>query len=60
MMFLSVSAAVTVRPRSAPFAQSTRVSMVGVFAVSYTVASGSPSNGIESGTTVLTASTLAA
>ena len=41
-------------------AQSTSVAIVGVPGVSYTLASGSPSIGSDSGTAVITASTLAA
>ena len=58
--FFNVSAAVTGRPRSASFAQATRVAMVGVSPVSWTTASGSPSIGSASGRAVTTASTLAA
>ena len=58
--FFSVSAAVTVRPKVAPLAQSTSVAMVGVPGVSCTLASGRPSIGSDSGTAVITASTLAA
>ncbi|CNM40771.1 Uncharacterised protein [Mycobacterium tuberculosis] len=58
--FFRVSAAVTVRPRSASLAQATRLAMVGVSPVSWTTASGSPSMGRVSGRAVTTASTLAA
>ena len=57
--FFSVSAAVTSRS-SAVLAHSTSVAIVGVPGVSYTLASGWPSIGSDSGTAVVTASTLAA
>ena len=46
--------------QSAVLAQSTSVAIVGVSRVSYTLASGCPSIGGDSGTAVITASTLAA
>jgi hypothetical protein len=58
--FLSVSAAVNSRPRPAPLRKVTSDSIVGVFGVWWTCASGSPSRGIGSGAGVVTASTLAA
>jgi hypothetical protein len=58
--FFSVAAAVYPASGNSSLATATSVSMVGVAGVSSTCASGSPSNGIDSGTTVRTASTLAA
>ncbi len=62
-MFFRVSAAVHARPSSRgsrAFARSTRVAMVGVSGESKTRAADWPSMGIDSGTSVVNASTLAA
>ena len=58
--FFSVSAAVNVRPRPAPFRKATSVSIVGVSGVWCTCAAGLSSTGCAGGAGVVTASTFAA